>query len=96
MGEGHYGNDYLICKQNQPGFVSRIDNPDGSVTITKIIDGHDSRLANISLGLKATPEGYTWHHLENGTHMILVRTEIHSVRYGGFSHMGGSSIIRNR
>lgn len=58
--------------------------------------GHDAHLANVKIGLSATPKGYTWHHLENGTHMILVRTDIHSVRYGGFSHMGGASIIRNR
>ena len=130
-------NECYLPTADSPGFVSRVDNPDGSVTITKIIKGepisitytkaangklyprfegyahptyssavevrgmngaygHDARLANRQLGIGTRPKGYTWHHLENGTHMILVRTDIHSVRSGGFSHMGGASIIRNR
>lgn len=130
-------NECYLPTADSPGFVSRVDHPDGSVTITKMINGesisitytkaangnlyprferyahpmyssavevrgmngaygHDARLANMQLGLRATPEGYTWHHLESGTHMILVRTDIHSIRSGGFSHMGGASIIRNR
>ena len=34
---------------------------------------------------------YSWHHMEDGQHMLLVRTDIHSV----FSHTGGASIVRN-
>ena len=116
--------------------VSKVENPDGSITITKKIgdedisvvykmtDGHyyaqfqpfahptysnaisvkgmtgnyrhDAKLANKIIGIPRTPKGYTWHHLEDGKSMILVQTKIHSVRYGGFSHIGGASIIRKK
>lgn len=37
------------------------------------------------------PDGYTWHHLEDGKGMLLVETKIHS----GFHHSGGASVLRN-
>lgn len=36
------------------------------------------------------PDGYTWHHLEDGETMILVDTKIHSK----FHHQGGAHAIR--
>ena len=36
------------------------------------------------------PDGYTWHHLEDGETMILVDTKIHSK----FHHQGGAKKIR--
>ena len=41
-------------------------------------------------GSKA-PTGYTWHHIEDGEHMLLVRTDVHS----NFPHTGGASIVRD-
>jgi hypothetical protein len=38
------------------------------------------------------PEGYTWHHHEDGTTMILVEKDIHAE----FSHTGGVSTKRNQ
>jgi hypothetical protein len=45
----------------------------------------DFRAANEAAGFKTTPEGYTWHHHQDGTTMQLVPTDIH--RQTG--HTGG-------
>jgi hypothetical protein len=37
----------------------------------------DSRAANAAAGLNATPEGFLWHHHQNGTTMLLVPRDIH-------------------
>lgn len=36
-------------------------------------------------------DGYTWHHLEDGENMILVKTKIHK----RFHHQGGAQKLRN-
>ena len=36
------------------------------------------------------PDGWTWHHCEDGVHMILVDSDVH----GAFHHEGGASVIR--
>ena len=44
----------------------------------------DVREANKSVGLDSVPEGYTWHHVEDGVTMQLVPTDLHdSVRHAG-------------
>jgi len=50
----------------------------------------DDMLANRAVDLESTPGGYTWHHVEDGTTMQLVPTDIHST----FPHTGGASKIR--
>jgi hypothetical protein len=47
----------------------------------------DYEAANLAAGLEETPEGYTWHHVEDGTTMQLVPTDIHTAtgHTGGFS-----------
>jgi hypothetical protein len=47
----------------------------------------DDKAANQSLGFRKTPEGYTWHHHQDGTTMQLVPKDIHSKtgHTGGFS-----------
>ncbi|MEI2326089.1 T7SS effector LXG polymorphic toxin [Priestia megaterium] len=63
----------------------------------------DFKNANIKAGLNKetirpvrkidqSPEGYTWHHHEDGTTMILVEEEIHAQ----FSHSGGVSVVKQR
>lgn len=52
---------------------------------------NDYSAANKALGLKKTPPGYTWHHLEDGKSMILVDKVIHGTKFG-FPHTGGFSI----
>jgi len=51
----------------------------------------DEALANKAVGLSETPEGYTWHHVENGTTMQLVPSDIH----GAVRHTGGAAIIQS-
>ena len=51
----------------------------------------DAKLANEAVGLKGTPDGYVWHHVEDGKTMQLIPKDIHDA----FPHTGGASIIRN-
>ena len=51
----------------------------------------DSKLANDAMCYPSTPQGYTWHHVEDGKTMQLVPQDIHQeVR-----HTGGAAVIRN-
>jgi hypothetical protein len=52
----------------------------------------DAILANKAAGLAATPEGFSWHHVENGETMQLVPTELHKA----VGPTGGASIIKYR
>ncbi|HEX8776136.1 MAG TPA: HNH endonuclease [Pyrinomonadaceae bacterium] len=45
----------------------------------------DFDLANEAAGFDDKPEGYSWHHHENGTTMQLVPTDIHKA----VGHTGG-------
>jgi len=47
----------------------------------------DFAAANEAAGLESTPEGFTWHHVEDGTTMQLVPSDIHAAtgHTGGFS-----------
>ena len=60
----------------------------------------DYEAANTEAGLSKTsnpsvpeknkpPEGYTWHHMEDGKTMVLVEKDVHDE----FKHMGGQSIV---
>ena len=64
----------------------------GVATKTVQIDYTGTRLgdfdaANAAAGLDSTPEGFTWHHVEDGTTMQLVPSDIHMAtgHTGGFS-----------
>ena len=54
----------------------------------------DSKLANELNGFSKTPSGYVWHHVEDMQTMILVPQDLHSSYFGGMSHVGGASIIK--
>ncbi|WP_147358270.1 HNH endonuclease [Roseburia sp. 1XD42-34] len=84
-----YPNGVKFTKEGFPDF-----SPYSKVSIK--IDGlkgntsSDFTAANKSIGLKATPKGYTWHHVEDGRTLMLVPTDLHqSVR-----HTGGAALIR--
>lgn len=51
----------------------------------------DYQDANSAAGLERTPEGYTWHHHQDGKTMLLVPTDLHSA----VRHTGGVSTIRH-
>lgn len=55
---------------------------------------YDSKLANAQCGFTQTPSGYVWHHVEDMKTMILVPQDVHSIYFGGMSHSGGASLIR--
>lgn len=55
----------------------------------------DKLIANKKFGFPDVPEGHVWHHVEDMQTMILVPQSIHSVIYGGVSHVGGASLIRS-
>jgi A nuclease of the HNH/ENDO VII superfamily with conserved WHH len=46
----------------------------------------DAELANLASGRTKTPEGYTWHHVEDGWTMELVPQDLHDV----VKHTGGA------
>jgi hypothetical protein len=50
----------------------------------------DAAMANKAVGLKSTPEGYVWHHVENGKTMQLIPKETHNAA----RHTGGAAKIR--
>lgn len=50
----------------------------------------DFAMANAAAGLASTPAGYTWHHVEDMSTMILVRTDVHKL----FPHTGGFSLYK--
>lgn len=55
-------------------------------------DASDERLANMASGYGATPDGYVWHHVEDGQTMQLIPEDLHdAVRHaGGVALKGGS------
>lgn len=48
-------------------------------------------MANRAIGLENTPNGYVWHHVEDGTTMQLVPQAVHQ----SARHTGGAAVIRN-
>jgi hypothetical protein len=42
------------------------------------------------------PKDYTWHHVEDGTTMQLVKTPVHNKIESGASHIGGESIVSGK
>ncbi|KPF67287.1 hypothetical protein IP88_12285 [alpha proteobacterium AAP81b] len=51
----------------------------------------DAAMANKAVGLKSTPAGYVWHHVEDGATMQLIPKSIHNA----VRHSGGASFIKN-
>jgi filamentous hemagglutinin len=51
---------------------------------------NDAALANTMAGLKATPDGYVWHHVEDANTMLLIPQDIHNA----VRHTGGAAILR--
>jgi hypothetical protein len=45
---------------------------------------------------KNAPEGYTWHHKEDGVTMELVHRDVHDKGRSGAAHSGGESIVSGK
>ena len=41
------------------------------------------------------PDGYTWHHNDDGVTMELVRRDVHAKADSGAAHVGGASIVKS-
>ncbi|WP_425628494.1 HNH endonuclease [Vibrio neptunius] len=52
----------------------------------------DAAMANKAVGLKSTPDGYVWHHVENAKTMQLIPKDIHNAA----RHTGGAAVLRNQ
>lgn len=74
--------------------------PDGSVEIPDMVGNRrtDNDMARVAMGEKLgktryeTPDGYIWHHKEDGTTMQLVRADFHG-GVDGANHAGGQAIV---
>lgn len=51
----------------------------------------DEAMANKAVGLSKTPDGFVWHHVEDGVTMQLVPQSIHKAT----GHTGGAAVIRH-
>ena len=50
----------------------------------------DAAAANKAVGLSGTPEGYVWHHVEDGCTMMLIPQALHAA----VRHNGGAAVLR--
>jgi hypothetical protein len=84
-----YPNGVKFTSEGFPDF-----SPYSNKTVTvKGLQGdayYDFIKANQAAAYKTTPKGFTWHHVEDGTTMMLVPTDLH----GAVRHTGGASLIR--
>jgi hypothetical protein len=78
---------------SEKGFPDFTPYAQKTVDITGLIGDHDYdfKEANRIAGIKRIPEGFTWHHHENGKTMQLVPQDLHYV----VKHTGGCSTIKN-
>ncbi|WP_345817670.1 HNH endonuclease (plasmid) [Paraburkholderia sp. PREW-6R] len=52
--------------------------------------GTDAAMANQAVGLPSTPQGYVWHHVEDGNTMQLIPQDLHNA----VRHTGGAAVIK--
>ena len=81
----HQGRHVTYSKQGFPSF-SAYASWRGKV---KGLTGRssDADLSNRQAGFISTPEGYVWHHVEDGETMELVPADVHRI----FTHTGGAA-----
>jgi len=86
-----YGNLLKEEKGGREGFSDFSPYAKAKVNVAGLKGDHyyDFKMANEALGLKSTPKGYTWHHVEDGMTMMLVPSDVHSA----VRHTGGASLI---
>ena len=91
------GQQYSVTysKDGYPDFSPyRYSGSDGKGLVTINYSGNrntDFNLANAEAGFPSTPEGYTWHHMEDMSSMELILTVVHKL----FPHTGGFSLFNN-
>ena len=85
------GNTVLYNSNGYPDFSPYKMTQANDVAGMTGVYSHDAALANAKDGFKSTPEGYVWHHVEDGKTMQLIPQDIHQ----HFPHTGGASGLRN-
>ncbi len=81
------------CGSKRTGFPDFSPYAKAAVSIDGLngVMDHDERLANRQVGFKATPKGYTWHHLHDGTSMFLIPFDLHQA----VAHTGGRGVLKH-
>ena len=106
------GSVSLDYKQGYPDFTtsnppSLYDKGGGRVEIEMAGDNSDMKAARDAMRQKLgdpkwpghpgnAPEGYTWHHTEDGATMQLLRKDVHDKAQSGAAHIGGESIVSGK
>ena len=87
--QAKYPDGVVFTPQGYPDFTKYAK---ASVDVAGLtgINSIDDALANKAVGLSATPQGYTWHHVENGTTMQLLPSDLHEA----VRHTGGRANIK--
>lgn len=100
------GDKKLQFKDGYPDFspyAHKVEMPDGSLVPARVeiemkgVNGPDFKAANEAmakkLGVNAydAPDGFTWHHNQDGVTMELIPSELHN----NVPHSGGASLARN-
>ncbi len=76
--------------------------PNGGQTVSIKLTGSrsaDEALANAACKWTTTPDDFIWHHLEDGTSMMLVPRDLHTVAHTGgvaqYKHATGIEVYGN-
>ncbi|WP_107310444.1 hemagglutinin repeat-containing protein [Burkholderia metallica] len=79
-------------KFNSQGFPDFLPYAKAKTDISNLTGNYrtDEALANKKVGLSETPEGYVWHHVENGQTMLLIPQDLHNA----VRHTGGSAVLQ--
>jgi hypothetical protein len=100
--DGKYSIEY---KEGYPDFKTATT-PDGQPAVIKEVEitqtgkpYDDFKASNQLAGYDKKPDGYTWHHKEDGVTMQLVRDDVHkrsTLTGSGAAHTGGTSIVKDQ
>jgi hypothetical protein len=83
----------VTYRDGYPDFSQYKYNGPGKAEVKIDVTGNnaaDFSRANEAAGFGKTPNGYTWHHHQDGTTMQLIRRDVHGVT----PHTGGASAAR--
>lgn len=84
------GGKPIRFKDGYPDF-SAYSNKDVKINMTGD-DYWDFKRANEKAGFNETPEGFTWHHHQDGETMQLIPSELHN----NVPHTGGASVVADK
>ncbi|WP_093177140.1 hemagglutinin repeat-containing protein [Pseudovibrio sp. Tun.PSC04-5.I4] len=77
-------------KQGFPKFEPHTETKVQAENLTGVY-AKDEKIANRAAGFDKTPDGYVWHHHQDGKSLLLVPKNLHN----SCRHTGGCAVIRN-